>query len=192
MFMGKCVNSFVLTEEQRKLIEENHNLIYDYMVKHKLDFSDYYDLLAIALCKAAIHYNFESSAFSTFAFACFRNACLVEHTSKNRQLKRSNGEIMSLNYEYSFSEDGSSCCLQDCLVDDFDMEESICNKIDFENMSNVINKILTEQERYIVYSLFISKKTLQTIGDEFGITRERVRQIKAKAIEKIKQKFNTD
>lgn len=189
--MEECVNCFVLTEEQRKLIEDNHNLIYDYIIKHKLEFSEYYDLLAIALCKAAVHYNFISSTFSTFAFACFKNACLAEHTIQSRQLKKSNGEIMSLNYEYSSYDDGSSCCLQDCLMDDFNMEESICNKIDFENVLNVINKILTEQERYIVYSLFIDKKTLQAIGDEFGITKERVRQIKIKAIEKIKRKFNT-
>ena len=34
------------------------------------------------------------------------------------------------------------------------------------------------------------KKTLQATGDKFGITRERVRQIKVKYLEKVKKEYN--
>ena len=45
-----------MTEEQKKLAEENHSLIYFYARKYnmsKQEFDDMYGILAIGLCKAA-------------------------------------------------------------------------------------------------------------------------------------------
>ena len=60
--------SVQLTDIQKKLIEDNHNLIYRYAALHKIDVNEYYDVLAIGLCKAAIAYNSDKSQFSTFAY----------------------------------------------------------------------------------------------------------------------------
>ena len=49
-----------MTEEQKKLAEDNHNLIYFYARKYhmsKQDFEDMYGILAIGLCKAARDYD---------------------------------------------------------------------------------------------------------------------------------------
>jgi RNA polymerase primary sigma factor len=62
-----------------------------------------------------------------------------------------------------------------------------------ESLSREINRALStlnERERDIVKMFFgISRNemTLEEIGDEFGLTRERVRQIKEKAIRRLKQ-----
>jgi RNA polymerase primary sigma factor len=48
---------------------------------------------------------------------------------------------------------------------------------------------LTERERDIVryfFGLGCPEKTLEEIGEEFGLTRERVRQIKEKAIRRLR------
>lgn len=49
--------------------------------------------------------------------------------------------------------------------------------------------VLNERERYIILNRYLTDnpKTLQEIGDEYGITRERVRQIEKRALEKIKK-----
>ena len=49
--------------------------------------------------------------------------------------------------------------------------------------------VLNEREKYIIMNRYLTEepKTLQEIGDEFGITRERVRQIEKRALEKIKK-----
>ncbi len=49
--------------------------------------------------------------------------------------------------------------------------------------------VLNEREKYIILNRYLTDnpKTLQEIGDEFGITRERVRQIEKRALEKIKK-----
>ena len=63
--------------------------------------------------------------------------------------------------------------------------ESLTREID-----RVLVSTLAERERDIVRKFFgigTAELTLEEIGDEFGLTRERVRQIKEKAIRKMKQ-----
>jgi RNA polymerase primary sigma factor len=51
-------------------------------------------------------------------------------------------------------------------------------------------EILTERERDIIRYFFgigTSEMTLEEIGEKFDLTRERVRQIKEKAIRKLRQ-----
>jgi len=57
-----------------------------------------------------------------------------------------------------------------------------------------INRALTslnERERNIIEAFFginqTTEMTLEEIGEKFGLTRERVRQIKEKAIRKLRQ-----
>lgn len=73
--------SLKLNDEQRKLVEQNHNLIYSAMTKcgiRRQDFDDYYGFAAIGLCKAAIDYD-ESKAksFSTYAYKCMRTEIMA-------------------------------------------------------------------------------------------------------------------
>ena len=51
-------------------------------------------------------------------------------------------------------------------------------------------EILTERERDLIRYFFgigCSEMTLEEIGEKFDLTRERVRQIKEKAIRKLRQ-----
>lgn len=57
-----------LTEVQAKVVEENHNLIYGYANDKKLDLEEWYDLLAIELCKAVIKHNPEKGKLSTYYY----------------------------------------------------------------------------------------------------------------------------
>jgi RNA polymerase sigma-32 factor len=45
--------------------------------------------------------------------------------------------------------------------------------------------LLDDREKEIIYDRMVNGKTLQQIGDKFGLTRERIRQIEANALQKM-------
>jgi RNA polymerase primary sigma factor len=100
---------------------------------------------------------------------------------------RVSGRHLSMDAPFQDGEDGS---LKDVLVNDDSpnadtglMKESLSREID-RALST-----LTERERDIIRLFFGIEKpemTLEEIGDHFGLTRERVRQIKEKAIRRLR------
>ena len=56
-----------MTEYQKQLVIENHNLIYRFLQKEKLNMEDWYDLSAIGMCKAAKTFNEGTYKLSTNA-----------------------------------------------------------------------------------------------------------------------------
>ena len=69
--MTKCNDS--LNDEQRKIVENNHDLIYGYAHKMGISIDEYYDILAIGLCKAAKAFDESKGRFSTLAYCCMKN-----------------------------------------------------------------------------------------------------------------------
>ena len=66
----------------------------------------------------------------------------------------------------------------------FDSEEE-ARKVYIQGISEVL-ATLTEREQWVLTSRFQRKLTLEQCGKEYGITRERIRQIEAKAIRKLR------
>lgn len=87
----------MLTPEQKKIVEENHNLIYFYINNNDLDESEYYDLLALSLCKAAKKFDPSKSKFSTFALHCFKMDHWIE--LRNKKAKKRDALVISLSSE---------------------------------------------------------------------------------------------
>lgn len=110
-----------LTEDQRKLVEENHNLIYDYLWKKNLSIEEYYGLAAIGLCKAAITYDSGKAAFSTYAYMCISNeiGCCLRKYYADKYIP--DELIGSLQYIVELGDNGVT--LEDCIGDVIDVEE---------------------------------------------------------------------
>ncbi len=85
--------------------------------------------------------------------------------------------------------DGEENSLLDVLPDDSPMAD---DELVMESLRNEINRALltlSERERHIIEAFFginQPEMTLEEIGDKFGLTRERVRQIKEKAIRRLR------
>ena len=84
--MHSSAKPFTLTDEERDLVTNNHNLIYSYLNKYKLS-DDYYDLCALGLCRAAHFYEPERGKFSSFAFLCMSNVISMEWRKVQRQVQ---------------------------------------------------------------------------------------------------------
>jgi len=108
--------------------------------------------------------------------------------SKVRRIMRVAQEPMSLETPIG-SEENS-------YLGDFIEDESLPGPVDAasrqllkEQMSDILNS-LSERERKVLEMRFGLKdgqgRTLEEVGEEFGVTRERIRQIEAKALRKLR------
>ena len=81
----------------------------------------------------------------------------------------------------------------DLLEDKNNLESTLLFKNEHAHISDAISSSmdrLSEQERYVITQRFFhvnGPKTLRDLGDKLGVSREWVRQVESKAIEKIKR-----
>lgn len=61
-----------------------------------------------------------------------------------------------------------------------------------EEVSKIANAVLTEREKKILELRYGGGYTLDMIAQEFGVTRERIRQIQGEALEKLRQRLTLE
>lgn len=60
---------------------------------------------------------------------------------------------------------------------------------ELEEIQNIINNVLSPKEKEIIHMLFYDRLTPEEAGKALRVTRERIRQVKTKAIIKLKREF---
>lgn len=85
----------------------------------------------------------------------------------------------------------STVSLLDTIASNENVHENVCNKITYSKVREKINIKLTYRERIVINMRFglgdDDTKTLDEIGDRFGVSRERIRQIECRALKKLKR-----
>lgn len=153
-------NKEPLTEEQRELVAKNHNLIYGYAYKRKISIDDYYDVLAIGLCKSAKSYNDTKGEFSTFAYRCMDNE--INECWRNMQKKSYIPNNIVISY------DGNQDNLVEYFVD-YQANESML----YEVISSEFVGLLTGRENTIC-QLLLMGLTHNEIADKLGCKKQSV------------------
>ena len=105
-----------------------------------------------------------------------------------------NADLRHMSIDAPFAEDDDNS-MADVLASGDDSRTD--KQVDFESMAselnNVLKNVLKEREIRIVKECFgigCHEKGLEEIGEEMGLTRERVRQIREKSILKIRESGN--
>jgi RNA polymerase sigma-32 factor len=107
------------------------------------------------------------------------------------EMNRRLGGDVSLNAP--IRDDGDSSAWQDWLVDESSSQEArLAESEESDNRSKALGETLTvlnDRERRIFEARRLSDEpvTLEDLADEFGISRERVRQIEVRAFEKVQK-----
>ena len=93
-------------------------------------------------------------------------------------------------------QDGEDNCMLDVMASGDDSRTD--RHVDHESMAleldNVLKKVLKDREMTIIKACFgigTHEKGLEEIGDQLGLTRERVRQIREKSIAKLRESGNS-
>lgn len=85
---------------------------------------------------------------------------------------------------HSSGDDGDEILLVDTMTAPDDETAEASSDIGYLN--RVMAEVLTERERFVIVQYVAEGRTLDDIGIEVGVTRERIRQIKNKALEKMR------
>lgn len=116
-------------------------------------------------------------------------ACDMEPDKILEILKRDKN-VVSLDTPIKEDEDSS---LVEFIPSDANLDDVVIHEVEQKNLREKIDELLTglnEQEQRVLRMRFglddDDPKTLEEIGKVFGVTRERIRQIEAKAIRKLR------
>ena len=170
----------MLTKEQQSLVEANHNLIYKYAHDRNLEIEDYYGILAIGLCKAAIKFESEKGKFSTFAFLFMKSE--VEMYWRHIMSSSIIPEDKILSYNADKESDDSDNSSD--FVGDFADVKLVEDIVTSEITSNEMMQLLNKEESTIATYLFDGMSRLE-IAEEMNCTRQNVEYY----IGKIKKKW---
>jgi RNA polymerase primary sigma factor len=117
-------------------------------------------------------------------------ACELQITvEKLREITKADREPISLETPIGKDDDSR---LGDIIKDQYTASPpaTVMNRMLSEDVQNMLESHLTERELYVVRRRFgldgEAQRTLEGIGHDMGVTRERVRQIEAKALQKLR------
>ena len=163
-----------ITEYQKKLVEENHNLIFSFLKKYDLSNDDYYDLAAIGLCKAALTYNNEISMFSTYAFKCMKSNVFNFIKINRGATKIPENRLVYYDDEIDNMEDGTYSPI-DFIPSSENVENYVVSKIMCENYKKYFN-----YKGKKILDLLSNGYTHNEIGKIIGCSQPHISRIKKK------------
>jgi len=179
-------------EARNKLIEHNLRLVLQRIARLKLWLNPPFsteDLISVGsygIIRAINNYVKTKGKFSTLMVLCIDNALKAYVYNWGREKR---------NYVYDISlqalldpnaEDGEGLTLEDFLkTDDVLFDEGLISG-DLKFLLKELLDKLPEKQRYVLIQRYFYARTLQEIGDELSLTREGVRQIEIKALNKMR------
>ena len=157
-----------LTKEQKDLVELNHNLIYGFAKEKNLPIDEYYDILAIGLCKAARIYDKNKGSFSTLAYNCMRNELYIVY---RHDYQRESAIPHELIYSYDLANEDldNEKSIIEILTDNYSTTEVVINNIMLETFIDT----LSEKEKKI-FQLLRNEKTQEEISKEMNCARTNI------------------
>ena len=168
-----------LTEEQKKLVEENHNLIYWFARKKHIDIEEYYDILAQGLCMAAYHYDPSKCSFSTYAYLCMNTEMHVEYRKTLRKSEIPQGNIF--HYENAWQ-------LSDLIPTNEKTENKVIDRISYENLISLLNDILNDKDKEVI-GYILNGLTMREIAKIEGTSHQAIHNRMKKIRDKVKKSY---
>ena len=164
-----------MTEKQRKLVADNHNLIYSFLIEHGLDVEEFYDLAAIGLCKAAMKYDeTRSNVFSTLAYRYMLIEVNHYFDYKNRQRRIPDNLIGHYNKK-TYGDEGEIGEVLDCMSCSKQFEDELI----FELCVKKVRERMSDRDK-LIFDMLIDGYTTREIGKAAGCSNVNITNIRRK------------
>jgi len=172
-----------LSQEQQQMVIDNHNLIYSFLIKHKLDIEDWYGVASIGLCKSVTCWDKDKSSFSTFAYVIMLNYVRMEMRKQNSSTRKPKLEISSLNYVITGS-DNDICEMSDIMPNKTNYEDEAIFNIHFNKF---ITKLKDKDKALVKLILenFTQKEIAQVVKLSQAQVSRRLSKIKKLIISEV-------
>lgn len=166
-----------LTEEQKKFAEENHNLIYSFLMNKKLNLEEYYDIAAIGFCKAVKSYESSKGTFSTYAYICMSNEIKMNWRRTEQRAQEYGVVLISLDEPIIGTEDLT-------IKDTLPHPESVESLLKYEEYLEIINSLPPPMDKMV--DLCIQGYSQSEIAQEMGYSQSYVSRLLTRAYRRIK------
>ena len=172
-----------LTVEQQQLAMENMGLAFKASIHHRgkwLSPDEAEGEALYTLVRAVKGYkkivNGKSIRFSTYFFKCWQNHLIRAYEIATRSRRGHQAKTVSLEASGQIHEPRTN---PDMLAQELDRAEKA------KELHAALGKLVPREKQVLLWRM--EGFTLQQIGKEFGVTRERARQIEAKALFHIRK-----
>lgn len=170
----RVATAIYLTDEQREMVANNHNLIYGFLRDYHLNHDDFYGAAAIGLCKAAFFFKPSPSTFSHWAYKCMFNEYSHE-VRANRADKRS-GEVISLDE------------IGDYIENNTRVEQQSITNVMCQDIDQYVDHVATPAQK-TVYRKFRQGYKDVEIAAQMGISKYAVSRAKRTIFNRVRVYF---
>lgn len=188
--MPRGHKTIILSDEQRKIAEENHNLIYSFARKKNLDIDEFYDLLAIGLCKAAYYFKPNKGKFSTIAYIRMQHEMYNYYNELNMEKRIPKDKIVHYDV-FVTSNNKGDCSKNDVWSNKIinsvftkNIDEQSIDKVFYNSTIEKISELCTPLEKETLYHVLKGLKPAE-IGKKYNVSRQaikcRIKQIAKKS-----------
>lgn len=173
-----------LTVEEKKMVEDNHNLIYWFCKKNKLNEDDWYDIMAIALIKAAKSYKTNKTKFSTYATTIMHNEMVRELEYRERHWL----DTLSLDHEYE-GQDGESFTLKKYSGYQDGFEDEIVSGQYVDELLCFFDKNVSSEKYGKAIRFLIDGDNISVSAKKIGVSHQALNQELKQLYEKYIRKY---
>lgn len=152
----------------------------------------YSDLIAegnLGLMRAIDKFDY-SRGYKTISYSVWWIRQAILDALNNRNMLKGDEIPCSMEKDIDYDEEDAYNIDGRFVEPQEDMDDATTRFKEMRSSINVLMKCLTERERIILTDYFglgnEDEKTLEEIGRKFGLTKERVRQIKEKSLKKLR------
>ena len=157
--------------------------------------SDQEDLISIGtigLIKGISTFDTSKGArLATYAARCVENEILMHFRSQKKS-----AQDVSLSDLIETGDDGASLSLMDVVGEEDDLLETISNREQMAKVRQAVEKVLTDQERQVVFLRFglggLKPSRQREVAQMLGISRSYVSRIEKRALGKLRGVLEAD